>query len=199
MTPLLWVGATSSWLFIVIFLLDGWTRPGYQPFRHPVSALALGSRGWIQTTNFIVCGSAITTGAIALSRPLDTAVLALVLMLFGASLVASGVFPMDAMRGYPPGTPDGTPTEVSTRHKLHDSAGAVVFGSLPIAAVIAVVVVPETAWKWYSAVTAAALAAGAVAFSQAWERDSAHVGLIQRTTIIIGWVWLGLLFASTAA
>ncbi|MGO1550097.1 MAG: DUF998 domain-containing protein [Nesterenkonia sp.] len=33
------------------------------PTRHPVSALALGPRGWLQTANFTVCGAAVTTGA----------------------------------------------------------------------------------------------------------------------------------------
>ncbi|MDR7384543.1 DUF998 domain-containing protein [Promicromonospora iranensis] len=115
MTFLLWSGALGSWLFIVTFLLDGWTRPGYRPVRHAVSALALGSRGWLQTTNFIVCGLAITAGAVGLASALDSVLLALVVAVFGVALVASGVFPMDPMRAYPPGTPDETPTEVSTR------------------------------------------------------------------------------------
>ncbi|WP_262403427.1 hypothetical protein [Actinomadura sp. CNU-125] len=46
--------------------------------------------------------------------------------------------------------------------------------------------------------TAALLAAGFVAFGQAWETDSARAGLVQRATIIVGWFWLGLLFAYAA-
>ncbi|WP_262403428.1 DUF998 domain-containing protein [Actinomadura sp. CNU-125] len=133
MTAALWTGAAGTWGFVATFLLDGWTRPGYRPVRHPVSALALGPRGWLQTANFVVCGAAIAVGAVAVGDALDGAVLAGAIAVFGASLVASGVFPMDAMRGYPPGTPDGTPDDTSVRHRLHDWAGAVVFGSLPVA------------------------------------------------------------------
>ncbi|MDT0441390.1 DUF998 domain-containing protein [Streptomyces johnsoniae] len=196
-TGLSWLGAFGSWLFVVTFLLDGWARPGYHPVRHAVSALALGRRGWIQTANFIVCGLAITAGAVALADAADSLLLALVIGAFGVSLIASGVFPMDAMRGYPPGTPEGTPTDTSTRHQWHDWAGAVVFGSLPIAAIIAAFVLPETVWKWYSALTAILMFAAAAAFGQAWENDHPRTGLLQRAAIIVGWLWLGLLFAHT--
>ncbi|PZG14864.1 DUF998 domain-containing protein [Nonomuraea aridisoli] len=193
MTILLWTGALSSWLFIVIFLIDGWTRPGYRPVRHPVSALALGPRGLLQAANFVVCGLVITASAVAVVSALDSVVLAVTIGVFGLFLVASGVFPMDAMRGYPPGTPDETPAKVSVRHKLHDFAGAVVFGSLPTAAIVAAFVLPEAGWKWYSALTAAGGIAGFIAFGQAWESDHPRAGLMQRATIVVGWVWLGLL------
>ncbi|MGO1539190.1 MAG: DUF998 domain-containing protein [Leucobacter sp.] len=169
MTFLLWIGAVSSWLFIVTFVLDGWTRPGYHPVRQPVSALSLGPRGWVQVTNFILCGVAVTVASIAVSNTLGSTLLAVAIAVFGVSLIASGVFPMDAMRGYPPGAPDETSSETSLRHKLHDWAGVVVFSSLPVAAVIAAFVLPETVWKWYSALTAAVSFVCFVAFGQAWE------------------------------
>jgi hypothetical protein len=197
-TFLLWSGAVGSWLFIVTFLLDGWTRPGYRPVRQPVSALALGSRGWLQATNFILCGLAITAGAVALAGAVSSVLLALVVAVFGLALVASGVFPMDAMRAYPPGTPDETPTEYSRRHTWHDRAGMVVFAAIPVAAIVASSVLPETGWKWYSGLTAAAAGAGFLVFGQAWEEDHPRAGLVQRATIIVGWTWLGLLFAHAA-
>lgn len=107
MTALLWTGAAGAWGFVVTFLLDGWTRPGYRPVRHPVSALALGPRGWLQAANFVVCGVLITAGAVAVADALDSVVLAGAIAVFGVSLVASGVFPMDAMRGYPRGPRTG--------------------------------------------------------------------------------------------
>lgn len=57
MNVLLWAGAVGALLFPVVFLIDGWTRPQYRPMYHPVSALALGRRGWIQTTNFVLSGT----------------------------------------------------------------------------------------------------------------------------------------------
>ncbi|WP_017592058.1 DUF998 domain-containing protein [Nocardiopsis potens] len=198
MTALLWAGALGCWAFIAVFTVDGWTRPGYRPVRHPVSALALGARGWIQTANFVLCGLAVAAGAVALAGALGSTVLAVAVGVFGAALVASGVFPMDPMRGYPPGAPDGTPAEFSARHKMHDRAGALVFTALPTAAVIAAFALPEPAWKAYSGLTAALAAAGLFAFGRSWEEDGPRAGLLQRATIAVGWLWLGLLFLYAA-
>ena len=132
------IGSIALAVFVVVFLVDGWTRPGYHPVRQPVSALALGHRGWIQATNFIVCGAVVTAGAIGVAHTFGSVLLGVAIGVFGVSLLVSGLFPMDAMRAYPPGTPDETPTEYSRRHTIHDQAGAVVFTSLPGAAIIAV-------------------------------------------------------------
>ena len=194
MSFLLWAGATGSLLFPIVFLVDGWTRPGYRPMRHPVSALALGARGWIQTTNFVSCGIGIAAGAVALAPALNSVVLAVVIGVLGLSLVASGVFTMDPMRGYPPGTPDDTPADVSFRHTLHDWAGMLVFVLAPLAPVVAVFVVPGVGWKIYSAVTAAVGFTTSGAFGQAWENDHPRTGLIQRATLVTCLIWLGILF-----
>lgn len=190
---LLWVGTAGAWLFVIVLLLDGWTRPGYRPVRQPVSALALGTRGWVQTANFLVCGVAITAGAVGLGFIGDSILLAIALGVFGLSLVASGVFPMDPMRGYPPGTPEGDPVKTTRHHRLHDVAGMVVFTSLPVAALIATLSLDDVLWRVCSGIVAAGLTAGFLAFGQAWEDDAPRAGLIQRATIIPGWVWLGAL------
>jgi len=199
MTALPWLGVTGCLLFVLVFLFDGWTRPGYSPVRHPVSALALGPRGWVQTSSFLVCGLAVTVGAFALAGAFGSVLLAVVVAAFGAAVVASGVFPMDPMRGYPPGTPNETPAEYSTRHRLHDHAGLVVFGALPLAAGVAAFVLPGVGWTWYSALSAAAALGGLLLFGAAWERDDPRAGLVQKITIVVGWSWLGMLFANAAA
>lgn len=191
---MLWTGAAGALLFPAVFLLDGWSRPGYRPLYHPVSALALGSRGWVQTVNFVLCGAAVTAGAVAIGPALGSVLLALVIGGFGLALVASGVFPMDPMRGYPSGTREDDPDEFSLRHTLHDLAGMFVFGLAPVAAVVAAFVVPGAGWTTYSVLAAAAGIIGFVMFGQAWEQDRPRTGLIQRLTIIISWVWLALLF-----
>ncbi|MFD6857011.1 DUF998 domain-containing protein [Rhodococcus sp. NPDC060090] len=192
------IGSVALVVFVVVFLVDGWTRPGCHPVRQPVSALALGRRGRVQATNFVVCGSAVTIGAVGVADAFGSVLLAVAIGVFGLSLVVSGLFPMDAMRGYPPGTPDETPTEYSRRHTIHDQAGAVVFTSLPAAAIIAVFTVPGAGWAWFSGLTAAALTAGFVVFGQSWENDSRYAGLIQRAVITVGWAWLALLFVHAA-
>jgi Protein of unknown function (DUF998) len=59
--------------FVAAFLVEGAARDGYRPLRHPVSSLALGSRGWIQTGNFAVAGTLFLAGAAGLARAGDAA------------------------------------------------------------------------------------------------------------------------------
>lgn len=193
-----WLGATGSVLFVLVFLVDGWTRPGYSPVRHPVSALALSGRGWVQATNFVVCGAAITVGGWGVIFPGQNPLLGVAVMVFGLGLVASGVFPMDPMRGYPQGTPDGDPARYTLRHTLHDHAGMVVFLALPVAAAIAAFTLQGTLGPTVSALVAAGLLFGFSAFGNAWEKESPRLGLIQRAVIVPGWLWLAGLFVGQA-
>ena len=132
---LLTCGVVGAVLFVITFLIDGATRPGYRPLYHPVSALALGSRGWVQTSNFAVTGVLMIAAAAGIREALDVTFGPALLALFGVGLVVSGAFTMDPMRGYPPGTDPGTPTALSRRHKIHDVFGFVVFASLAAAAI----------------------------------------------------------------
>ncbi len=58
----MWAGP----VFAAAFLVEGGVRDGYRPLRHPVSSLALGPRGWIQTANFAITGAACLAGAAGL-------------------------------------------------------------------------------------------------------------------------------------
>lgn len=180
-----WVGALGAILFVIVFLLDGITRPGYSPTRHTVSALALGPRGWLQRTNFVVCGAAVTGSAVRLLTSGDHRLLGLALTILGLGLVVS-VVPMDPMRGYPPGAPHGDPDTFSRHHTLHDYAGMLVFGTLPAAAAISAVVLPWGMMRIASAAVAVGLVAGFVAVGRAWESDSPRAGVIQKVMITAG-------------
>ena len=189
-----WVGAIGAVVFIVVFLADGWTRPGYSSTRQPVSALVLGPRGWVQTGNFVVCGAAITFGGWGVLVPGREFLLGSAVVVFGLGLVASGIFPMDPMRGYPPGTPDGDPADYTVRHTLHDHAGMVVFLALPVTAAISAFTLPGALERTVSALVAAYLLFGFGAFGTAWENDSPKAGLVQRAIIVPGWLWLAAFF-----
>jgi hypothetical protein len=49
-------GAIGPLLFIIVFLIEGATRPGYSAWHDYVSSLSLGSQGWMQILTFFVCG-----------------------------------------------------------------------------------------------------------------------------------------------
>ena len=57
---LLYCGLAAGPVFVTAFLAEGATRDGYRPSRHPVSSLALGPRGRIQTANFALSAQALT-------------------------------------------------------------------------------------------------------------------------------------------
>src|ERR1700693_4285498 len=70
---LLYCGLAGGPLFVTTFLIEGAARDGYRPSRHPVSSLALGPRGRIQTANFAVTGTLVLAAAAGLGRAADPA------------------------------------------------------------------------------------------------------------------------------
>src|ERR1700685_1407029 len=129
---LLRCGVVAGPVFVAVFLIEGAARDGYHPLRHPVSSLALGSRGWIQTGNFAVAGTLFLAGAAGLARAGDPAAgsrgATPLIGAAGAGLLGSAVFTTDPVSGYPPGTPDA-PTQPSQAGAAHNLAAVpVVFG-----------------------------------------------------------------------
>ncbi|HEX9413608.1 MAG TPA: DUF998 domain-containing protein [Ktedonobacterales bacterium] len=102
-------GVVGPLLFIVVFLIEGATRPGYSVWRNQVSDLELSNQGWEQIANFLVCGLLCIGLAVGLRRIWRAGRASvwgpLLIGLFGLGLVAAGVFLTDPGRGYPPGAP----------------------------------------------------------------------------------------------
>ena len=56
---LIWLlicGTMGPALFDATYLIEGATRPGYDPWRQAISTLMVGPGGWVQQANFIVLG-----------------------------------------------------------------------------------------------------------------------------------------------
>lgn len=53
---LLLCGVIGPLLFVVVFLIEGATLPGYSAWQTDGSYLALSSQGWEQIANFLVSG-----------------------------------------------------------------------------------------------------------------------------------------------
>jgi hypothetical protein len=56
MLVLLSCGGIGALPFTGIYRVEGITRPGYDAWQQPISALSLGSGGWVQRVNFVVFG-----------------------------------------------------------------------------------------------------------------------------------------------
>ncbi|GAB2710066.1 DUF998 domain-containing protein [Nocardia thraciensis] len=123
---LLACGIAAGPLFVVLIVAQALTRNGFDAARHPLSMLSLGGHGWIQIGNFVVCGALVLASAVGLRRALDrtrSATWASALVgVYGACLVWAGVLPTDPADGFPLGTPDGPPAEVSWHSMLHNVA-----------------------------------------------------------------------------
>jgi hypothetical protein len=117
---LLRCGIWAGPVFTATFLAEGAARDGYRPLRHPVSSLALGPRGWVQTANFAVTGVLCLAGAAGLHRTDDRLAGSragpILVAAAGAGLIGAAAFRTDPVGGYPPGTPD-MPAKFSRGHR----------------------------------------------------------------------------------
>ena len=185
-------GVLGPLLFILVFLVEGATRPGYRAWRQMVSELCLGKRGWMQVANFLICGLLLLGFSVGLGQVLPSGPGTIwgpvLLGLFGLGLMLSGLFVGE------PHTPQGM---------IHGLAGLVVFSSLPLASfVLAWRFASNPAWHgWalYSLVTGIAVVGLFITtdivsnLNQKGRLENAPTGLLQRLTILAGWSWIALL------
>ena len=136
---LLAYGVVVGPFYLAVGLAQAFVREGFDLGRHPLSLLANGPGGWIQTMNFVLSGALVIAGAVGIARairPHSTGV-SWFLGAFGASMVVAAVFRADPMDGFPVGTPLGPPTALSARGTGHFVAGALGFVALAISALVA--------------------------------------------------------------
>lgn len=192
-------------LFVTVFIVEGARRSDYNPLRHPVSSLAIGSRGWVQTTNFAAAGTLYLAGAAGFRRARDPllgprlgpSLFAAV----GLGLLGSASFRTDPVSGYPPGTPD-SPPEPTTAGAIHNIAAVPIFLGMPLTALCCAWQFHRAGrrgWGRYSAATGLLMLIGGAlfgaSFSQASPKLTGCGGLAQRATIATGLGWLTALSA----
>jgi hypothetical protein len=187
---LLIVSVAAVVVFIGVLLIEGALRPGYRPTYHPGSALSLGDRGWIQIANFLQFGVGMVAFALAIRQTLNTVAGAVLMAIFGLGSIVAGVFRMDPMRGYPPGTPAGMPTELTWQHRVHELTGPTMFFTI-FGACLVIAPRLQRPWRVYTVLTAVAGLALTVATTVAWHRDARNTGLIQRALLIVYCGWIG--------
>src|SRR5262245_20835016 len=131
---LLGYGVLVGPFYLTVGLIQAFIREGFDVARHPLSLLANGSGGWIQTANFILSGLMVIAAAVGFKRVLGPKSFAVSASLgaFGTSMIVAAVFRADPMDGFPVGTPLGPPTSISTMGFAHFIAGALGFISLAV-------------------------------------------------------------------
>jgi hypothetical protein len=131
---LLATAAVSFPVWATVSLIQAFTRQDFVVTRNPLSALSNGSLGWIQITNFLLCGVLLAVGASGLRRALagqagGTWTPRLV-RIAGIGMFAAGIFRMDPGDGFPAGTPAGPPPAMSWHSDLHMLSGTTAFAAV---------------------------------------------------------------------
>lgn len=131
---LLGYGVIAGPFYLVVGLVQAFVRDGFDLMRHPLSVLANGPGGWVQTANFVLTGLMVIAAAVGIARVLvpKSRATSIFLALFGVSMLVAAVFPADPVDGFPIGTPEGFPTTISTTGLVHFIAGAIGFTALGI-------------------------------------------------------------------
>jgi hypothetical protein len=123
------IAAAGPLLFFAVATVEGFLRAGYDPIQQPISALALGPRGWIQGLNFALLAASLFSFTVVLRKTLRPGPASLAgpglfgLMTIG--IVLAGAFVMDA---------PGAPSTLAGR--LHMAGGFLFFPWMPIALLV---------------------------------------------------------------
>lgn len=192
---LLACGILASSVFLVVTALQ--LPPGYDPLRHPVSALALGPDGWVQTLNLVVTGSLLAAFALGLWRsPARGAAPPTLMSLATLGIFGVALFATDPVSGYPPGTAAmaaGTPIGL-----LHNTFAGLFFVALAATALVAANRTGRTGFARYSMLSTVAVLAGCALAGLGFMQVPVLVnwaGLLQRVAIIAAFAWLAVFSA----
>lgn len=183
-------GACAGPLFVGLVAAQMATDPDFDLRHQPLSLLALGPHGWVQVANFVLTGVLVLFLAATVRRSWAGGAGGrwgpILLAVFGAGLVAAGVFLPDAALGYPAGTPDRIPADFSWHGTLHAVAPPVAFTALVGACLVAARRFRREQRRWW---TAYSVATGLVSLVlSAWpSADTAGVRLA--VAAVLGLCW----------
>lgn len=115
-------GTLGGILFAIVYLIEGATRPGYDPWQQAISALSLGPGGLVQQINFVVFGVLAFVSAfgwrLALKPGAGATWYPILKGVAGIGLIVDGFFSQDPAIGYPVGAIVGAPTTHGIIHNL---------------------------------------------------------------------------------
>src|SRR5688500_14122430 len=94
---LLRAGVVAGAFYLALGLAQAFLREGFDFARHPLSVLANGPGGWVQTANFAISGLLVIAAAAGFHRVLgaQSRTLAWFLGAFGAGMLVAALFPAD--------------------------------------------------------------------------------------------------------
>lgn len=190
---LLGYGVLAGPVYLVTALAQGLLRPRFDLMHDDVSLLSNGSLGWIQIANFIVTGAFVIAAAVGMARALGSRAAwgPRLLGVYGAGLVAAGVFVADPMNGFPAGTPAGRPETISLHGILHIVVAAVGFLCLVAACFVQARRFARErrgSWTWFSVITGVVFL---LAFAGVASGSTSSVVILGFwTAVIVSFAWI---------
>lgn len=186
-------GILAGPLFLVVASIQALTREGFDLGRHAISALSLGGLGWIQRSNSVVAGVLMVAFAVGARRVLFLGRGAMwsprLLGAFGVGLIIAGIFVTDPALGFPPGTPNVMPDELSWHAVVHSIGFVLAFVSLTAACIVFArryAALRQGAWAVYSVASAVV----ALVLSMWPGRDGAGIRFFVASVIGFAWTTL---------
>lgn len=154
-------GVVAGHLFVVVVLVQVVTRAGFDLTRHPLSLLALGEGGWVQIANFIVAGVLMLAFALGTRRSLGDGPAhrwaPILFAVYGVGLILGGAFTAQPALGFPPGSPEGYPSEFEFHGIVHAFAAPLSFLAVVAASFV---VARRLSWEGHRAAAAWSRATG---------------------------------------
>lgn len=193
---LLGYGVVAGPFYLIVSLVEAFTRDGFDLTRHSLSLLANGSWGWVHIATLILTGLMVVATAVGFARAPGVnghRGPAWMLGVFGVGLVLSGVFVADPMDGFPVGTPDGPPEEASISGLVHLAAGGVGFLAAAAAAFVLGRIwrhVGDTGSARMSLIAAAVIIVAFVASVPLNSSGNAVGVVLLWVTVLALWAWL---------
>ena len=189
---LLTCGLLAGPLYMAVYLGQALARPGFDITRHPASVLSNGDLGWIQIANFLVCGGLSIAAAVGTRRALRAGRGStwgpILIGLSGVGMLLAAVFTADPVDGFPPGTPLGPPTTISTTGLLHFVSGLIGFSGWIAASFVFArrfAALGQPGWATFSAATGAFFLAAFLGMGAA---AVPVMGLV--AAVALAWTWL---------
>jgi hypothetical protein len=124
---LLGYGPLAGTVFVGSIFLQGLARRGFSIPHDDASLLANGPLGWVQVVTFLMAGAMAIAAAAGVRRVLPSRWAARLIGLYGAGLMAAGVFRADPASGFGPGAPAGKAVHVSWHGDGHLIAASIGF------------------------------------------------------------------------
>jgi hypothetical protein len=191
--PLIFCGVLAGPFYLAVGLSQALLRNGFALARHSLSVLANGPGGWVQTANFVFTGLMVLAAAVGFGRVLGPKSRALTWFLsgYGVAMIVAAIFPTDPVDGFPPGTPLGNPTSISSSGLVHLIAGALGFTFLAISCFLAARVM----WRRnVSSLALFSLLSGIAVVLGFFGGILLPMGVIGIWfAVVVGWAWLAVM------